>query len=180
MKTFPSRVPIGIVLACALSVALAPAVYKLWLHFQGPLEVFYLGSYAKANVLPNHSLLGRPLTHRFYVVTVNGQDATPATLPTTMTTVSGRFVDVQPVLFAQWLKSVIYGGRDIGDILAVPFLAYISVCVVLLIVGATLDYRRRQRAREGEQLRGPETMTIDQFNRTTKGKEKGFALRTSR
>ena len=37
---------------------------------------------------------------------------------------------------------------------------------------------RAEAQREGEQLRGPESMTLAQFNRTIPGKEKGFALRT--
>jgi hypothetical protein len=37
-----------------------------------------------------------------------------------------------------------------------------------------LDFQRRKRAREGQQLRGGELLSVDQFNRTTKGD--GFAL----
>jgi hypothetical protein len=41
-------------------------------------------------------------------------------------------------------------------------------------VGALLDFRRRKRAREGMQLRGGEMLTVEEFNRVTKGD--GFGL----
>src|SRR5579863_5669160 len=98
---FPTRVPVGLVIGACLTLAAAPVTYKTWRHFQSPLESFYLGTYLKASVMPGKTLLsGRPLLHRFYIVTVNGHDATPGTLPPTMADLSGRFVDVQPSVFA--------------------------------------------------------------------------------
>lgn len=176
---FPTRIPVGFIIGACLTLAAAPLTYKTWRHFQSPLESFYLGTYLKASVMPSRTLLsGRPLLHRFYIVTVNGHDATPGTLPTTMTSLSGRFVDVQPSVFAQWLRAAIYHGETAGDLIAVPVIVSASIAAVLLIAGATFDSRRRRRAREGEHLRGPESMTVTQFNRTIPRKEKGFALHT--
>jgi membrane protein implicated in regulation of membrane protease activity len=95
-----------------------------------------------------------------------------------MAGLSGRFVDVQPTVFAQWLRAAIYHGETPGDLIAVPLIVWASLATVFLVVGATFDFRRRRKAREGEQLRGPESMTVRQFNRTIPRKEKGFALRT--
>ncbi len=78
---FPTRVPVGFLIGACLALAAAPVTYKTWRHFQSPLESFYLGTYLKASVMPSRTLLsGRPLLHRFYIVTVNGHDATPGTL----------------------------------------------------------------------------------------------------
>jgi hypothetical protein len=44
----------------------------------------------------------------------------------------------------------------------------------MLTLGTVLDFRRRKRAREGLQLRGGEMLTVDEFNRVTKGD--GFGL----
>src|SRR6185437_10972770 len=176
---FPTRVPVGFLIGACLTLAAAPATYKFWRHFESPLESFYLGTYLKASVMPSRTLLSeRPLLHRFYVVTVNGHDATPGTLPATMVGLSGRFVDVQPSVFAQWLRAAIYRGETPGDLIAVPIVVWASIATVFLVAGATFDFRRRRRAREGEQLRGPESMTVAEFNRTIPRKEKGFALRT--
>ena len=176
---FPTRVPIGFLIGSCLTLAATPVTYKSWRHFQAPLESFYLGTYLKASVMPSRTLLsGRPLLHRFYIVTVNGRDATPATLPATMAGLSGRFVDVQPSVFAQWLRAAIYHGETPGDLIALPLITW-GICVAILFVaGVAFDFRRRKKAREGEQLRGPESMTVSQFNRTIPRKEKGFALRT--
>lgn len=176
---FPTRVPVGFLVGACLTLAAAPVTYKTWRHFQSPLESFYLGTYLKASVMPSRTLLsGRPLLHRFYIVTINGHDATPATLLSTMAGLSGRFVDVQPSVFAQWLRAAIYHGETPSDLVAVPLFIWASVAAVLLVSGAIFDFRRRRRAREGEQLRGPESMTVAKFNRTIPRKETGFALRT--
>lgn len=176
---FPTRVPVGFIVGACLAMFAAPVTYKAWRHFQSPLEVFYLGTYLKASVMPSQALLSRrPLLHRFYIVTVNRHDATPGTLPPTSAGLSGRFVDVQPSVFAQWLRGAIYQGETPGDLIAVPLISW-GVCATLLFVaGIVFDFRRRQKAREGEQLRGPESMTVRQFNKTIPRKEKGFALRT--
>lgn len=176
---FPTRVPIGFIVGACLALAAAPLSYKTWRHFQSPLESFYLSTYLKASVMPSRTLLsGRPVLHRFYIVTVDGHDATPGTLPPTMAGLSGRFVDVQPSVFAQWLRAAIYHGETPGDLIAVPLIVWASLAVLFLVAGTTFDFRRRRNAREGEQLRGPESMTVTQFNRTIPRKEKGFALRT--
>ena len=176
---FPTRVPVGFILGACLAVAAAPLTYKTWRHFQTPLESFYLGAYLKASVMPSRTLLsGRPLLHRFYIVTVNGHDATPGTLPATMAGFSSRFVDVQPSAFAQWLRAAIYQGETPGDLIAAPLIVWASLAAVFLIAGGIFDFHRRRKAREGKQLRGPESMTVTQFNRTIPRKEKGFALHT--
>lgn len=176
---FPTRVPVGFLIGACLTLAAAPVTYKVCRHFQSPLESFYLGTYLKASVMPSRTLLsGRPLLHRFYIVTVNGHDATPATLPSTMAGLSGRFVDVQPSTFAQWLRAAIYHGETPGDLIAVPLIVWASLSAGFLVAGAIFDFQRRRKAREGEQLRGPESMTVSQFNKTIRRKEKGFAFRT--
>jgi hypothetical protein len=95
-----------------------------------------------------------------------------------MAGLSGRFVDVQPSVFARWLKAAIYRGETPGDLIAAPLMIWATVPAVFLVAGGVFDFRRRRRAREGEQLRGPESMTVSQFNRTIPRKEKGFGLRT--
>jgi len=181
MAIFPSRIPIGVILGAVFALAAAPAIFGVWHHRQSPLESFYLPSYAKAYVQPSHGLItGKPIPHSFYLVTVNGAYAVPETMPPDMRGVSGRFVDVLPSAYAAWLKLAIYHGRSPVEVLELPLLIWASSGMLLLLAGAVYDFRRRRRAREGWQLRGPEHKTIPEFNRLTKarGKEKGFVLTT--
>src|SRR5664279_4457 len=181
MAIFPSRIPIGVILGAVFALAAAPAILGVWHHRQSPLESFYLPSYAKAYVQPSHGLLtGKLIPHSFYLVTVNGTYAVPETMPLDMHGVSGRFVDVLPSAYAAWLKPAIYHGKTPVEVLELPLLIWASSAMVLILAGAVYDFRRRRRAREGWQLRGPEHKTIPEFNRLTKarGKEKGFVLTT--
>ncbi len=181
MRAFPTRIPIGAILGTLSALATAPLIYAIWRHSFSALESFYLGTYVKASCLPSRTLLtNRPMLHKFWVVTVNGHYATPAIMPPTMQGVSGKLEDLVPSSFATWLRTAVYHGRPAGDLIATPLIIW-AVCVAVLIVaGFVYDFKRKQRARDGEQLRGPERLTIEEFNRTTKVKreEQGFALRT--
>jgi hypothetical protein len=183
MSAFPTRLPAGLLLGGLCALAVAPVVFTVWHRSQSPLESFYLPSYAKAYVQPSHGLLtGKLIPHSFYLVTVNGTFAVPETLPPDMRGVSGRFVDVLPSAYAAWLKPAIYHGKTPVEVLELPLLIWASSGMLLILAGGVYDFRRRRRAREGWQLRGPEHKTIRQFNRLTKarGKEKGFVLTTIR
>jgi hypothetical protein len=181
MAIFPSRIPYVTILGVLATLALAPSVFLPWHSHQPTLETFYLGSYCKASLTPAHTpLTGHTITNKYWLVTVNYVYATPETLPHDMKGVSGRFVELRPAAYAAWLQQNIYHGETALELFEFPLLVWILLGSVCLLSGAIYDFRRRQRAREGQQLRGPSTMTIDQFNRTTRvrGKEKGFALRT--
>jgi hypothetical protein len=180
MRIFPSRLPIGLILGCCLTLAIAPLTYSIWRHSQSTLESFYLGEYAKANFSLSKTLLSnRPITQQYYIVTIDGNYATPDTIRTAKPQqISGRFVSVQSRAFALWLKEVVYNGRTLGELIEVPILVWLFTGLVLVIAGGAIDFRRRLIAREGEQLRGPETMTVRQFNATIKRKERGFAIHT--
>jgi hypothetical protein len=181
MAIFPSRIPYGTVLGVLATLALAPVTVLMWHSRLSALPSFYLESYVKASLTPAHTLLtGHVITNQYYFVTVNNLYATPETLPADMRGVSGRFVELRPAVYAAWLQQNVYGGRTPLEVFEFPVMIWILLGSGCLLSGAIYDFRRRQRAREGEQLRGPSNMSIDQFNRTTKVRrqERGFALRT--
>jgi hypothetical protein len=76
--------------------------------------------------------------------------------------------------FHTWLRTRIYAGREVRQLLATPLTAWCGVCILSLGLGIIVDFRRRKRAREGMKLRGGDLMSVKQFNRATKGD--GFAL----
>jgi hypothetical protein len=80
----------------------------------------------------------------------------------------------QPSAFHAWLRAGVYGGRETPDLFRVPLGIWCFTAIFVFGLGAVLDFRRRKRAREGEQLRGGEMLTVDEFNRVTKGD--GFGL----
>ena len=181
MAIFPSRIPFGIILGVLVTLALAPVTFFLWHSRESPLETFYLWSYVKASVTPAHTpLTGRVIANSYYLVTVNDVYATPETLPPDMKGVSGRFVTLRPAIYAAWLQLNIYGGRAALEVFECPLVVWILLGSTCLLGGTIYDFRRRQRAREGQQLRGPSNMSIAEFNRTTRvpREERGFALRT--
>jgi hypothetical protein len=181
MTIFPSRIPFGLILGVLVGIALAPAIFLFWHSNLSTLESFYLWPYIKASATPEHTpVTGRVITNQYYMVTVNYVYATPETLPLDMKGVSGRFIQLRPAVYAAWLKLNIYHDRTPVEVFEFPLVAWMLLGSACLLTGSGFDFRRRQRAREGEQLRGPSTMTIDQFNRTTKvpRQERGFALRT--
>jgi hypothetical protein len=59
-------------------------------------------------------------------------------------------------------------------LLATPLAAWGVAAAFVFGLGAVLDFYRRKRAREGIQLRGSALITVEQFNRATRGD--GFAL----
>ncbi len=76
--------------------------------------------------------------------------------------------------FYTWLRGRVYDGREVPQLLRTAIAVWSLSAVLLFGLGAVLDFYRRKRAREGIKLRGGALMTIDQFNRATRGD--GFAL----
>jgi hypothetical protein len=89
--------------------------------------------------------------------------------------ISVRVVNTNtPRDFHTWLRTAVYDGREVPQLLATPLAAWGVAAAFVFGLGAVLDFYRRKRAREGIQLRGGALMTVEQFNRATRGD--GFAL----
>jgi hypothetical protein len=85
-----------------------------------------------------------------------------------------RFVETTPRIFASWLRTQIYGGHNVLELLRPPLLLWTAFLLCLFLCGLGWDFRRRKRAREGVALRGPELLSRRGFNRVSKGD--GFIL----
>jgi type IV secretory pathway TraG/TraD family ATPase VirD4 len=73
-----------------------------------------------------------------------------------------------------YLKAVIYGGKDLSTILKTPMLCGAGVFLVLLPFAVTKDVKRQKSLKYGRRLKGPERLTPQEFNETVKGDGIGF------
>jgi hypothetical protein len=72
------------------------------------------------------------------------------------------------------LRNAVYHRRTCSQLLAPALMVWAMLAVVCLVVGGSMDTRRKEAARRGVQIRGPELVTRAQFNRRVKGD--GFAI----
>lgn len=68
-----------------------------------------------------------------------------------------------------WIRETVYGGQDLTDVFRVPLWSTAVTCVVGFVVGAVFDARYNAKARKGRLLRGPEIVSVRQFNRGADG-----------
>jgi hypothetical protein len=177
-SNFPLRAPIGLIAGSLLAVFSIVPVMAVWEGLQSPVGRFYLGQYVVTYL--SGTPIGTVATffkgtkqHTYHVLVQNGHllSGPPAeTGPMSVHVVQGE----NPAAFHAWLCASVYGGRDVPDLFRAASQVWCFVALFTFGFGAVLDFRRRKRAREGEQLRGGEVLTVDEFNRVTKGE--GFGL----
>ncbi len=90
--------------------------------------------------------------------------------------VSVRYTDTTPDLFAGWLKQTVYENQTGVELLTWPLAAWGFLSFLFVIAAAIFTKKKRKAARRGERIRGPETMSVRQFNRSQGWEKKGFAL----
>lgn len=73
-----------------------------------------------------------------------------------------------------YLKAVIYGGKDLSAILKTPMLCGVGALLVFLPFAVTKDVKRQKALKYGWRLKGPERLTPQEFTRTVKGDGIGF------
>jgi hypothetical protein len=67
------------------------------------------------------------------------------------------------------LRNAVYNHRTCSQIVAPSLMVWAGLAVVCLVLGGNMDTRRKEAARRGVQIRGPELVTRSQFNRRVKG-----------
>lgn len=165
---FPTRFPVGAVSGLLVGVLLLGGVFEGWRYSKPPLQRGYIGQYVKCNAWLAWERL--PFSHLFAA-----GNATEPRRDFTLIVGSTRMAEkVQPRKFYAYLWKDIY--EEESPFATLPFwlVGWFLLFLTALIIGGVYDARRHRRAREGEALRGPETLTPDQYNRITKGD--GFAL----
>jgi hypothetical protein len=177
-SNFPSRAPVGLITGSLSAVLCLLPVLAVWHLSQTPVRQFYFSQYVLSFL--SQTALGTVAAffrhshgHNYHVLVQNGHLVSSALDPRFRLSVRAVHFD-RPEIFHTWVRDHIYGRRELLDLLRVPLTVWCSAAIVLFGWGVVLDFRRRKRAREGQQLRGGELLTVDQFNRATKGD--GFAL----
>jgi hypothetical protein len=177
-SNFPTRAPVGLIAGSLLAVLSIAPIFAIWQHLQPPVQRFYLGQYAVTYL--SATPIGTVATffkgtkqHTYHVLAQNRHLVSGPVAeigPLTVHVVHGE----NPATFHAWLRNAVYGGREVQDVVRGPIGVWCFAAVSMFAVGAVLDFRRRKRAREGQQLRGGEILTVNEFNRVTKGD--GFGL----
>jgi hypothetical protein len=167
-------------LGAVLGLASFIPIAVLWHRSLPWLEQYYLPQYVGSELAqtPIGTVVsfwnGRRTTRRYFVLMQSGRPVTNTQTFNPSQPVSMRWVETTPRIFHLWLRAQIYGGRSLRESLETPLALWYAIVVVLFFGGVLVDYRRRQRAREGVTLRGPDRMRRCRFNRLTKGD--GFTL----
>ncbi|MFL6354111.1 MAG: hypothetical protein ACJ74Z_19975 [Bryobacteraceae bacterium] len=168
---------LGLLLASGGILASGVLTMGIWYRSLAPIQAAYLPTYFKAEYLPGPSLLGMAAKpKRYTVLTVNGKDANLSTMPDTTRGVGVRYTSTTPDLFSKWLRAAVYEGQTGLELLAVPLTLWAFLSLAAIIAATVITRKKRKAAQRGERIRGPENMTVKQFNRSQGRGEKGFSL----
>ena len=173
-QPFPSRAPIGLIFGGLLAVAAVVPLFAIWQAEQEPVRAFYLSTYLgffTSGKLQDFTLLTD--TPR----AVGPAAACPSTAPYVVSVSSGADVETAgrcvvtttPEKIKGWLRTAVYGNESSGELLRIPLLLWMVAGLGFLIGGGLYDWRRKQRARIGFQIRGPELVSRWRFNRRVRG-----------
>lgn len=171
----PSRFPVGIMTGIFLALLVCFAAFRQWKSRLPPLQQFYLMSYS----MPTFALPGKPRQAKATIIFAGDQPATPASFSGAPNKeLSVRRIDVHPALYHRWLKSTIYGGQDLQEVLFIPVFGS-GLCVFMGVIGGCfVDAKRIRIRRNGLKLKGPDLLTVQQYNHLTKGDGIAFQLAT--
>jgi hypothetical protein len=180
MKNFPTRAPVGMLLGCFFGLSSVGPIFAVWHRFEPPLERFYWPQYLGSTLAqtPVGTLVSffhsRQKTRTYFVLLQSGRPVTRAMGIDPARPLAVRPVETVPRIFSTWLRTQVYGGHTLAELLRPPLLLWTAFLLCLFLCGLVWDFRRRKQAREGVPLRGPELLSRRDFNRVTKGD--GFTL----
>lgn len=181
-RPFPTYRLLGIFVALLTTYA----ALQIWLTSLGPVQSFYLGTYARLSVVPNltraHWSIGRgvPGTPTFPVLFAGDRVATEVTHELRPGSLFICATPVAPAAFREWLKGKVYGRRTIVGLLQPVIYSAETCLVVFFLIGRYVDRRRMRTARRGQLLRGPALVSRCRFNWQTRGDGVAFELSNRR
>lgn len=166
--------------AAMLALPLLVAGVAIWAHSLPDLQGLYLRSYVKASVPKLPRLHKRAEVSKPVVLIAYGR--TPALEPLDWSR------QPHPAVFAMtraqersWLRTYIYGGEGLLELVRLPLLLTALVCFGLWTGAWYLDQERHLEFRQhGRQLRGPEMRTRREFARVVKGAGIGWLVEERR
>jgi hypothetical protein len=178
-NNFPTRAPFGLILGVVLGLASIVPILGVSYSRQRPVQKFYFGEYVASDLSQTPvgavaAFFRHSQDHTYYVLIQNGQRVSGhGPIPGAPISVQ-VFHGTDPSEFHAWLRDSVFGGRDLLGLLSQPLELWLIAVIFFASLGSLVDFQRRKRAREGQKLRGGDLMSVDQFNRVTRGD--GFAL----
>lgn len=193
-QTFPSRVPIALVLAGMFGLLSIVPCVAVWQRQQDPVRAFYLKSYVRLSTSRLKGL-GKAETVQTYRMLVAQPSPATACVATTPLLLPSRaellireegrsagqcLLNTAPSQMKMWLRGAVYDGQTCTQLLQVPLMVWAGFLLCSLIVGGLCDVKRKERGRIGIQIRGPELVSRWKFNRIVKGDGFPIALENRR
>ena len=182
-QTFPSRIPIGFLLAGVLAVVSIVPTLAVFQTQQDPVRAHYLKTYLRLSLLP-HWKAGKPQKF-LLLMAMNGTRASASAcdastrllLPSPTGNLTSEVVETAgkcvltapPGEMKAWLRGAVFEGQTCTQFLAEPLTIWAVIAALCLLIGGLCDAHRKQRARQGVKVRGPELVSRWKFNRRVRG-----------
>jgi len=184
--TWPRILPFYRVLAFVVTAATTLGLIRFAISKESPLQQFYLSSYAKLALAKQFPKFPKPPgtkptddREEFKMVFCGDFIATPEMLQEDTGKLSVKAVRLRPATFDAWLFDHVYHVEFLD--LFRPALTAAGVSFfVLFFVGAWLDRRRNDNAKNGRLIRGPRLVSRFIFNLRTCGTGLRFPLTNRR
>lgn len=161
----PARAPAGLLSSLLLALLICFVGFHRWKSSIPTLQQFYLSTYC----LPRFSLPGKPQPQRVAVVFAGQQPATSISSVNPVLPLTVRRVETNKATFNRWLRVSIYAGKTPSQVLILPTIGGGSCLLLLLIAGGMIDAKRARIRKNGLKLKGPDLLSVSQYNRLTKG-----------
>ena len=180
---FPSRAPVGLIVGLMLAAGCLLACLAILRARMEPLQTAYLGVYARVS-LPLPVIRTRPSVFPLLTLTPETSAVMPACGADTRLLLRTRALEVTDEMVENagycalrttapqmkaLLRNAVYNHRTCGQLVAPALVVWAVLAAFCLVIGGSMDARRKEAARRGVQIRGPELVTRSQFNRRVKG-----------
>jgi hypothetical protein len=180
---FPSKMPVGVVAGVVLSVVSLVACLTVVRGRLEPVQAAYLFLYARVS-LPLPWTQKKPSTFAILTARPSSDEGMPVCGADTALLLASRTFEVTdemvenagrcavkttPGQMQTWLRNTVYEHRSCFQILKPAPEVWVVLAVCCLVIGGQMDAQRKEAARRGVQIRGPELVNRAQFNRRVKG-----------
>lgn len=161
----PARPPAGILCALLLALLLSFSLFQYWKSSLSTLQQFYLLTYLK----PRISVGNKPSFQTVALVFIGPRLATDASLTHAPGIATVRLMNVDRNTITAWMQRNVYDGSTPLQMLSMPGMAIGSCIVLCLIAGGMIDARNARIRRNGLKVKGPNLLSVRQYNRLAKG-----------
>jgi type IV secretory pathway TraG/TraD family ATPase VirD4 len=177
-NALPIRAPLGMIGAVVVTVLAVITTAFVQGSSLSPVELFYARTFVTSS-LRSH-LPGGSKPTSYTAMKVGGKLSDQSPCPADAQLVTAGFtgnrgsigtcnLSIAPAQMSGWIGHYIYRDQTLSERFGFPFRIIAAVFPLLFIAGIFIDRTRRNRAKNGIQLRGPELVSTRQFNRRVKG-----------